>query len=362
MNTFRRNIVHHLVAASLLLGTGSAVVAADAPVGMSAKPDPQMQAVLDQLKKLGAKPVETLTPQQARVQPTPADAVKAVLKNENKSTEPEPVANVADEKIEGAAGSIPVRIYTPQGKGPFPVVVYYHGGGWVIADLDTYDASGRALANAAQAIVVSSHYRQAPEHKFPAAHEDALAAYKWVLTNAANFNGDPKRIAVAGESAGGNLAATVALQAKQQGLQMPLHQLLIYPIAGNNLNTPSYRNNAGATPLSKAGMAWFFKNYENSPSEGDSELISLVDKADLKGLPPATIITAQIDPLMSDGKKLADKLKQAGVAVTYMNYEGVTHEFFGMAPVVDKAKDAQQLAGKSLREAFSNGGKRVGSN
>ncbi|MBC7943818.1 MAG: alpha/beta hydrolase fold domain-containing protein, partial [Burkholderiales bacterium] len=183
--------------------------------GMSDKPDPQMQAVLDQLAALGGKPIETLSAEEARKQPTPADAVKALLQKQGKSTAPMPVAKVQDGEIPGPAGPIRARIYTPEGGGPLPVIVYYHGGGWVIANLDTYDASARALANAAKAIVVSSHYRQAPEHKFPAAHEDAFAAYQWVLNNAVAFNGNPNRVSVVGESAGGNLAAAVALMARE---------------------------------------------------------------------------------------------------------------------------------------------------
>lgn len=326
--------------------------------GMGAKPDPQMQAVLDQLKKLGGKPIETLTAEQARKQPTPADAVKALLKKKQDKLlppKPEAVGDVNDESIDGPGGSIPIRIYTPKGEGPFPVIVYYHGGGWVIADLDTYDASARALTNAANAIVVSSHYRQGPEHKFPAAHEDALAAYAWTLENAKNIKGDPKRIAVAGESAGGNLAAAVSVMAREHKMPMPLHQLLVYPIADNETDKPSYIENAKAKPLNKAMMEWFFDKYLNTPADGENHLISLLDEDDLKGLPPTTVITAQIDPLRSEGKAYADKLKAAGIPVRYMNYDGVTHEFFGMAAVVDKAKQAQQFAAEGLKKAFAAG-------
>ena len=162
-------------------------------LSVPAAPDAQMQAVLDAHAKLGPKPLETLTPEQARRQPSPADAVKALLKQQGKSTAPEGVGKVEDRTITGPAGAIPVRIYWPSGAGPFPVVLYIHGGGWVIATLDTYDASARALTNAAGAVIVSTHYRQAPEHKFPAAHEDTFAAYKWVLANARSLNGDATR-------------------------------------------------------------------------------------------------------------------------------------------------------------------------
>ncbi len=315
-------------------------------------PNDEQRAVLDELASLGGKPIESLTPAEARKQPTPADAVMKLLQKQGKSTAPEPVANVVDRRIPGPAGQIKVRIYTPAGDGPFPVIVYYHGGGWVIADLDTYDASPRALANAANAVVVSSHYRQAPEHKFPAAHEDAYAAYQWTLKNAASIKGDPKRVAVAGESAGGNLAANVAIMARDKQAQMPAHMLLVYPVAGSDMNTPSYVENANAKPLNKPMVEWFVKHFLKSPAEAQDPRINLV-AADLKGLPSTTIIAAEIDPLRSEGETLAQKLKDAGVDTDHSTYEGAAHEFFGQAAVVDKAKDAQGKAADRLKSAFN---------
>ena len=198
-----------------------------------------------------------------------------------------------------------VRIYTPQGAtGPLPVIVYYHGGGWVIANLDTYDASQRALAAKTNAIVVGVDYRQGPENKFPAAHDDSFAAYQWVLKNAASFNGDPQRVAVAGESAGGGLAAAVSIMARDKGVQAPKHQLLVYPIAGYDMNTPSYQQYTKSKPLYKDFMGWFFTNYLRSPADGKNPMIDLVNAPNLKNLPPATVIGAGIDPLMSEGKTL----------------------------------------------------------
>ena len=234
-------------------GLAQNVYAADAE-GRGAKPNAQMQAVLDELAKLGPKPLGSLPAVEARKQPTPADAVTALLKKQGKSTEPEAVGKVEHKSITGAGGQIPIRIYTPKGEGPFPVIVYYHGGGWVIADLDTYDASPRALVNATNAVVVSAHYRQAPEHKFPAAHDDAHVAYKWVLAHAKELKGDPKKIALVGESAGGNMAAAVSVMAREHKMQMPIYQVLVYPIADNNVETPSYVENAKAKPLDRAGM------------------------------------------------------------------------------------------------------------
>lgn len=356
MNTSLKKIFNYASTFGIICvastGIAQHVYAAEAE-GQGAKPNTQMQAVLDELAKLGPKPLGSLPGAEARKQPTPADAVTALLKKQGKATEPEAVGKVENKTIPGAAGQIPIRIYTPIGKGPFPVIVYYHGGGWVIADLDTYDASPRALVNATNAVVVSAHYRQAPEHKFPAAHDDAHAAYKWVLAHAKELKGDPKKIALVGESAGGNMAAAVSVMAREHKMQMPIYQVLVYPIADNNVETPSYVENAKAKPLDRAGMQWFFKNYLNTDADGENHLISLVDEKDLKGLPPTTIITAQIDPLRSEGKAYADLLKKAGVAVRYKNYEGVTHEFFGMAAVIDKAKEAQKFVAKGLKEAFA---------
>ena len=321
------------------------ISSADAP-----KPNKEMKEVLSALEALGPKPIETLAPGEARKQPTPADAVKSVLKTKGKSTDPEPVAKVEDRTIQGPAGEIPVRIYWPNGRRgeAMPVVHYIHGGGWVIADLDVYDASPRAIANAANAIVVSSHYRQAPEHKFPAAHEDSFAAYQWVLANAESLGGDPQAVAVMGESAGGNMAAAIGMMAKQQNVQMPVHQVLVYPVANYAFDTASYQENANAKPLGKAGMQWFFKHYLRSEKDGENPLVSLLKAKDLSGLPPATVITAAIDPLRSEGKAYADKLKAAGVRVDYKNYDGVAHEFFGMGAVVPVAKQAVKQAAGGL--------------
>jgi acetyl esterase len=245
-----------------------------------------------------------------------------------------------------------VRVYTPEGAGPMPVAVYYHGGGWVIANIDAYDSSCRALANLAKCVVVSVGYRQAPEHRFPASHEDSYAALQYVMKNTAKFGGDPRRVAVVGESAGGNLAAAVCMMARDRKGHMPIYEVNVYPIAGYNLNTPSYLANAKAIPLSKPFMAWFFRYELRSPKDGQNPLIS-IDKANVKGLPPATVITDEIDPLMSEGKMFADNLKRSGVPVAYRNYTGVTHEFFGMAAVVDKAKEANQFAADGLKAAFN---------
>jgi len=319
-----------------------------------ATPDPQMKAVLDELAALGPKPTETLMPAEARKQPTTSDAVKALLKKQGKGTDPEPVAKVEGQVVLGGVDVVPVRIYTPQGDGPFPILVYWHGGGWILADLNTYDATPRALANAAGCIVVSCDYRHAPEHRFPAAADDALSAYQWVLTNAASFNGDPKRVAVGGESAGGNLAAVTALRARDSGMTPPVHQLLIYPVTNAAFDTPSYRQYAAAKPLNAAMMKWFWEYYIARFEDGLNPYASPLLERDAAKLPPATVICAEIDPLQSDGKLYADKLSAAGVKVAYFLHPGVTHEFFGMGAVVDEAKKAVAEAAAGLKSAFGN--------
>ena len=323
--------------------------------------DSDMQGIIDQLKKFNAPPIENLSPGNARNSPTLKNAVEEIASqsaltrtmNVAMPAMPEPVESIEHILIPGKEDEILARVYKPNTDKNLPVIVYFHGGGWVIADLDIYDASPRALTNATNAVVVSAHYRQAPEHKFPAAHDDVLAAYKWVLEHAKELNGDSNKIALVGESAGGNMAAAVSVMAREHQMQMPVYQALVYPIADDNVDTPSYIENANAKPLNRAGMQWFFKQYLNSPTDGKNHLISLLSEKNLKGLPPTTIITAQIDPLRSEGKAYADLLQKAGIPVRYKNYEGVTHEFFGMAAVIDKAKQAQQFVAEGLKPAFA---------
>jgi len=332
------------------LAAGMAAGAAIAQNAQPPKAEPNMQKVLDAMASLKPKPIENLSPEEARKQPSAADAVKKVLSDAGQSTAPEPGVTMKTQTVQGKGGSFPVHIFTPEGKGPFPVIVYYHGGGFVIADTKVYEASVRALAKGAKAIVVSADYRRAPEHKFPTQPEDAFAAYKWAIDNASQFNGDPTRVAVAGESAGGNLATVVSMMARDQKAQLPVHQLLVYPVVDNDMNNASYKKNANAKPLNKAMMGWFFKHYGADPK---SPYALPLKATSLKGLPPATVITAEIDPLMTEGKAYADRLKKEGVAVNYRHYTGVTHEFFGMGAVVPKAREAQQFAADELTKAFN---------
>lgn len=315
--------------------------------------DPEMQAVLDKLAALHGKPIEELTPEDARRQPTPTDAVKLLLESQGKSTAPLPVGSVRSIEIAGPYGQLPLHIYTPQGVGPFPVIVYFHGGGFVIADTQVYEASVRGLCVGAPAVVVSVDYHHAPEYRFPVQTQEAYAAYRWVRTHATEIDGDAHRIAVAGESAGGNLAAVVSLMARDRGESLPVHALLVYPLVSDGMTNLSYVRNANAKPLNRDMMKWFFSHYISSKDDAGNPY-TLPDKAEtLRGFPPTTLITAEIDPLYSEGKDFAERLEDDGVPVAYKHYEGVTHEFFGMAAVLQKARDAQQFACAQLKQAFA---------
>ena len=318
--------------------------------------DADMQALAAAWESLHPQAIEKLSVEEARRQPTPTDGVMALLRQQGRSTRPQdlvPGVTAADGMIDGADGPIPARIYTPEGvSGAMPVILYFHGGGWVIADKEVYDGGARGLCKQAAALVVSIDYRQAPEHKFPAAWDDALAAYRWVLGKASSMGADTMRIALAGESAGGNLAVATAVAARDAGLPLPCHVLSVYPVAQTSLNTESYLENAIAKPLNRAMVQWFVDKLVRSEADLKDPRLSLVD-ADLQGLPPVTIINARIDPLRSDGAKLEEALRRAGVPVERREYEGVAHEFFGAAAVLEKARQAQAYAAQRLGESFA---------
>lgn len=317
----------------------------------------EMWAVIEKLISYGDKPIEQSTPQEARMAHTVKDAVMDLMK-ENNIPMPPRLVDTTGTDIDVIGGTIHARIYTPQlGEGPFPVIVYYHGGGWVIANIDVYDASAQALAEKVGAIVVSVGYRKGPEKKFPTAHEDAYMAYQWVVKNAAGFSSNPKKtgnpmkVGVAGESAGGNLAANVSIKARDNGFQMPVHELLVYPVANSDLNSESFIKYAEAKPLNKPMIPWFLMHYLNNMSEAMDPRISLV-KANLKNLPSTTIIGAEIDPLQTEGMLLKQKLEEVGVKTSYKLYLGTTHEFFGTAALVPDAKNAQDFAAAEFKKAF----------
>lgn len=356
-----------LTAAALLIGVSGAALAQSSnstnapppprPAMVATVPPPaaaDMQAVLDAHAALKPLPIETLTPVKARLQPSAADATKAVMRKQGQSTAPDPAVTTQDVPY----GSDPMqfaRIYKPvaaTGGAPLPVIVYYHGGGWVIADVNTYDAAPRLLSKQLNAIVVSVEYRHAPEFKFPAQHDDAFAAYRWTVQNAASWGGDVSRLALAGESAGGNLAVATAIYARDTRQQAPVHVLAVYPIANSSMTLPSRSDSANAKPLNTAMLGWFGYYYSTSKADMMDPRLNLVG-ANLRGLPPTTIINAQIDPLRSDGETLADAMKAAGDRVEQRTFAGVTHEFFGMGKVVRGAYDANDYAITRLKVAVA---------
>ncbi len=294
------------------------------------------------LAALGAPPLGTVSAVDARLaqaaRPLPPAA---------------PVATVEDRPIPGPAGEIPVRIYTPAGSAPFPVLVWFHGGGWVLGTLDGSDHVARELANAANCVVVSVDYRLAPEHSFPAAPDDCEAAYAWVLANAARLGGDPARVAVGGDSAGANLAAVVSLRARKQGTRPPVFQLLVYPVTDHNFARPSYLANGDGYMLTTLAMRWFWDAYVPVVEQRTHPDASPLHAADLSGLPPALVITAEFDPLCDEGEAYAELLRQAGVQVTLTRYDGMIHGFFVQFPAIDKGREAVRQSAAALASAFA---------
>nr|WP_281427635.1 alpha/beta hydrolase [Mesobacillus maritimus] len=267
---------------------------------------------------------------------------------------PEEVGKVEDRRIPGPGGEIPVRIYTPEGEGPFPALVYYHGGGWVIGNLDTVEVPCRLLTNRANCVVISVDYRLAPEHKFPAAAEDAYSAVQWVVDNASSIGVDSARVAVGGDSAGGNLAAVVALMAKDKGGPSISYQMLIYPVTNHNYDTQSYKDNAEGYFLTKSTMEWFWNHYLRNEEDGKNPYASPLLAEDVSGLPPALVITGGFDPLRDEGEAYAEKLKAAGVAVEATRYDGMIHGFFWLPGMLLQGDKAIHQAANALREAFSS--------
>ena len=303
--------------------------------------DPQAQVVLDQAAALGLPPNHTLTPEEAR-----ANALARP-----RAVGPE-VAKVEDRAIPSSGVQVPVRIYTPEGTGPFPVLAWFHGGGWVLGTLDSTDATARHLAKEAGCVVVSVDYRLAPEAKFPLPFDDCYAATEWVAQNAGSINADPNKIAVGGDSAGGNLAAAVALKARDHGGPSLSLQLLVYPVTAMDFNTGSYRQNAEGYLLSADAMKWYWNHYLSNDADAANPYAAPAAAKDLTGLPPALVITAEFDPLRDEGEAYAQRLMAAGVATTSSRYDGMIHGFFGMPAVIDKAKQAISEATSALKAAF----------
>ncbi|MBW8760361.1 MAG: alpha/beta hydrolase fold domain-containing protein [Burkholderiales bacterium] len=319
--------------------------------------DDDMKAVLVELARLSGRRIEELDVTRARREPLAVDALKALLRNEVLDFDPATlVADVVarDDVLPGPAGALPTRLYRPAGRGPFPVILYFHGGCGVAGDKDDYDGSARGLASEAHAVVVSVDCRQAPEHRFPAAWDDALAAFRWVCGHLPELEGMAGRIVMAGEGLGGTLALATAVAARDAGVDRPLcHVLAICPLARTRLDSASHAGNAAARPLSSAMVRWSLDHLVEGPDALDDPRLHLV-QADLRRLPAVSLITAAVDPLRSDGEQLERALRRARVPVERWHAEAVTHDFFGLWPLVGKARAARAWAGGRLLEAFAS--------
>lgn len=305
--------------------------------------DPEVQLWLQQQGAAGQPAWDKITVEEARRQ---MDASTALL------GPVQPVERVADMQASGPAGPIPVRLYDPTGTPGRPIIVFFHGGGWVVGGIATHDHYCRELANASQMMVVSVDYRLAPEHRYPAAAEDAYVATKWVAENAEQLGGDPQRIAVAGDSAGGNLAAVVALMARDRGGPKLSAQLLIYPITDHNFDTDSYLRNMSGYHLTRDAMIWFWDHYAPEPSQRDEPYASPLRATNLEGLPPAIVLTAEYDPLLDEGEAYARRLESAGVPVHLKRYAGSIHGFIRRTHLWAHARQSVADAAAALKTAM----------
>jgi acetyl esterase len=308
--------------------------------------DPQAQAVLDLVARAGRPPYFMLSPGEAR----------QVFRETRQALLPPPpeMALVKDLTAEGPAGPIPLRLFRPRGAPPgAPALVYFHGGGWVIGDLDTHDVLCRQLAAWSDSVVVSVDYRLAPEQKFPAAVEDAWAATRWVAAHAGALDVDGDRLGVGGDSAGGNLAAVVSLMARDAGGPRLGFQLLIYPATDMAADLPSQIAFADGYLLTRDNMRWFIGHYVRGEGDVADWRASPLRAPSLAGLPPALVVTAGFDPLRDEGQAYARQLTEAGVRVDHVCYGGMLHGFFGMGGVVDTANRAIAHAGASIRQALA---------
>jgi len=314
-----------------------------------AKLHPDAKAVCDLIVASGRPPIESLEPPEAR---TVYLASRRLLQ-----PDPPPVAEVLELAADGPAGPIPLRLYRGKGaeKGrPQPAIVYFHGGGWVIGNLESHDQPCRALANAVPCIVISVDYRLAPEHKFPAAVDDAIAATRWVGRNASRLGIDPARLAVGGDSAGGNLAAVVSLDARDRGGPAIRGQVLIYPSVDMQMEFPSHVRHAEQLPLTGAGMHWFVDHYLRNAGDKSDWRASPLRAADFGRLPPALVITAGFDPLGDEGEAYAGALRRGGVQVETERFEGQIHGFVSMGKMIADADRAIARAAAFLRETLKS--------
>lgn len=308
--------------------------------------DPQVAEFLKQVAAANAPPLYTLPPSQAR------RLVPQI------SSPAEPVATVEDRVIPGLGGDIPVRIYTPRsavqqpGRGPAPIMVFFHGGGWFVGDIKSYDHLMRTFANAFDSIIVSVEYRLSPENKFPAGVEDSYSATAWASQEARSLGADPTRLMVCGDSAGANLAAAVCLMARDRQGPEIAYQLLIYPVIDANFDTPSYQENATGYMLTQTAMRWYWEAYLAHPDDARNPYAAPIQAADLSKLPAAHIITAKYDPLRDEGDAYAARLKAAGVPVTTKCYETMIHGFVRRTDLYDMARQSIQDMAHEVKRFF----------
>jgi acetyl esterase len=305
--------------------------------------DPQIAALLEAGRI--APQTHTLSVADARAQYEARIAIMAPAA---------PVARVEERMMDGPGGPLRIRVYTPHGKGPFPLLVFYHGSGFVLCSLDTHDGLCRNLCAGAGCVVASVDYRLAPEHPFPAATEDCLAAARWCAEHAASVGADPARIVVGGDSAGGNLAAVTALRIRDEGGPSLQGQLLLYPVTDfHTPGWPSYAENAEGYGLGRATMEWFWGHYLTDPTAATHPHAAPIRARDLRGLPPALVTSAEYDPLRDEGEAYADALHAAGNIVAASRWMGMNHGFLFWAGRVDKATAAVAEAAEWLRQAFA---------
>ena len=308
---------------------------------------PEAAAFLEQIARQKAHSIETL----------PLDVVRrAALVGGHLSADAPSLAKIENLSIKRPDGtSLPIRIYVPLGTGPFASCLYFHGGGWVLNSIDTHDELVRRLAAESRCVFVNVDYRLAPEHKYPAAAEDAWTALNWVHENSSLIGCDPNRIAVAGDSAGGNLATVVCLMTRDRGGPRVSFQALIYPIVDCDFDRPSYHKNAEGYFLTRREMLWFWNHYVTSPEQMHEPFASPLRATSLRGLPPALILTAEYDPLCDEGEAYAEAMRNAGIHVTLHRYEGMIHAFVRRTAQFEAARSAIREIGAQLKAALEIG-------